>query len=120
MVKKSLSRFYSYPYFTGALMIRLGRDVLKLSGGLSGFCFMGVSSLGFGGLTVTLVSGISTGTDAPSSLLSEEAFAVGGVGAYPGIGLIWTRRLPWCMIVVRPLKRLSHLTIGPSFPEVSS
>ena len=77
MVKKSLSRFYSYPYFTGALMIRFGRDVLTLSGGFSGFYFMEVSGFGFGGLAVTLVSGISTGTDAPSSLLSEEPFAVG-------------------------------------------
>ena len=72
MVKKSLSRFYSYPYFTGALMIRLGRGVLTLSGGLSGFCFMGISGFGFGGLAVTLESGISTGTVAPSSLLSED------------------------------------------------
>ena len=68
MVKKSLSRFYSYPYFAGTLMIRLGQDVLTLSVGLSSFCFIGVSGLGFGGLAVTLVSGISTGTDAPSSL----------------------------------------------------
>ena len=60
---------------------------------------MGVSCLSFGGLAVTLVSGISTGTDAPSSLLSEEAFAVGGVGAYPGIGLIWTRKLEYCVPV---------------------
>ena len=93
MVKKPLSRFYSYPYFAGGLMIRLGRDVLMLSGGLPRFCFMGVSGLGFSGLAVTFMSGISTGTDAPSSLLSEEAFAVGGVGAYSGIGLIWTRSL---------------------------
>ena len=68
MVKKSLSRFYSYPYFAGALMIRLGQDVLTLSVGLSSFSCIGVSGLGFGGLAVTLVSGISTGTDAPSSL----------------------------------------------------
>jgi len=116
MVKKSLSRFYSYPYFAGALMIHLGRGVLTLSGGLSGFCFMEVSGLGFGGLAVSLVSGISTGTDAPSSLLSEEAFAVGGVGAYPGIDLIWTRSLEYCVPVasssmvynrLRPLKRPS-------------
>ena len=80
-------------------MIRLGRDVLALSGGLSGFCFIGVSGLGFGGLAVTLVSGISTGTDAPSFPLSEEAFAVGGVGAYPGIGLIRTRSLEYCVPV---------------------
>ena len=84
----SLPRFYSYPYFTGALMIRLGRDVFTLSDGLSAFCFMGVSSFGFGGLaaTVALVLGISTGTDAPSSLPSEEARAVGGVG---GISRNW-------------------------------
>ena len=60
---------------------------------------MEVSGLGFGGLAVTLVSGISTGTDAPSPLLSEKAFAVGGVGAYPGIGLIWTRSLEHCVLV---------------------
>ena len=60
---------------------------------------MGVSGFGFGGLAVTLVSGISTGTDAPSSLLSKEPFAVGGVGAYPGIGLIWTRSLEYCVPV---------------------
>ena len=47
-------------------MICLGQDVLTLSGGLSGFCFMEVSGLGFGGLAVTLVSGVSTSTDAPS------------------------------------------------------
>ena len=97
----SLPRFYSYPYFTGALMIRLGRDVFTLTDGLSAFCFMGVSSFGFGGLaaTVALVLGISTGTDAPSSLPSEEARAVGGVGAFPGIGLIWTRSLEYCVPV---------------------
>ena len=60
---------------------------------------MGVSGFGFGGLAVTLVSGISSGTDAPSFLLSEEPFAVGGVGAYPGIGLIWTRSLEYCVPV---------------------
>ena len=74
-------------------MICLGQDVLMLSGGLSGFCFMGVSGLGFGGLAVTLVSGISISTDAPSF------FALGGVGAYPGIGLIWTWSLEHCVLV---------------------
>ena len=44
MVKKSLSRFYSYPYFTGALMIRLGRDVLTLSGGLSAALWASLAS----------------------------------------------------------------------------
>ena len=48
-------RFHSYPYFTGALMTRLVRDVLMLSDGLSAFCFMGVSAFGFGGLAVSLV-----------------------------------------------------------------
>ena len=80
-------------------MIRLGWDLLTLSDGLSPFCFMGVSGFGFGGLAVALVFGISTGTDAPSSLLSEEAFAVVGVGEYPGIGLIWTRSLEYCVPV---------------------
>ena len=80
-------------------MIRLGWDLLTLSDGLSPFCFMGVSGFGFGGLAVALVFGISTGTDAPSSLLSEEAFAVGGVGEYPGIGLMWTRCLEYCVPV---------------------
>ena len=44
MVKKSLSRFCSYPYFTGALMIRLGRDVLTLSGGLSAALWASLAS----------------------------------------------------------------------------
>ena len=79
----SLPRFHSHPYFTGALMTRLGRDVLTLSDGLSAFCFMGVSGFGFGGLAVALVLGVSVSTDTPSSLLSEEAFAAGGVGAFP-------------------------------------
>ena len=85
---------------------------------------MGISGSGFGKLAVALMIGISSGTDAPSSRFSEETFVVGGVEASPGIGLIWTlcvfrlRRLPQCMIVVRPLKRPSHLTIGLLFLRV--
>ena len=78
-------------------MIRLGRDVLTLSDGFSAFFSMGVS--GFGGLALALVFGISTGTDAPAYFLSEEASAVGEVGAYLGIGLIWTRFLEYCVLV---------------------
>ena len=63
---KIASRFYSYPYFTGALMIHLGRDAWTLSDGLSACCFMGVSGFGFGGLAIALVFDISTGIGAPS------------------------------------------------------
>ena len=88
--------FHSYPYFTGALMTRLGRDVLMLSDGLSAFCFMGVSAFGFGELAVSLVLGIPTGTDTLSSLPLEAAFAVCGVAALPRVGLMWTRSLEYC------------------------
>ena len=95
----SLPRFHSYPYFTGDVITRLSRDVLTLSDGLSAFYFMGISGFSFGGLAVTLVLGVSIGTDTPSSLLSEEAFAVGRVGVFPRIGLIWTRSLEYCVPV---------------------
>ena len=58
---------------------------------------MGVSGFGFGGLPIALVFDISTGIGAPSSLLSEKIFALGGVGAYPGIGLMWTWSLEYCV-----------------------
>ena len=77
-------------------MIHLGRDAWTLSDGLSACCFMGVSGFGFGGLAIALVFDISTGIGAPSSLLSEKIFALGGVGAYPGIGLMWTWSLEYC------------------------
>ena len=91
---------HSYPYLTGALITRLGRDVLMLSGGLSAFCFIGVSAFDFGGLAVSLVFGISTGTDTLSSLPLESPFTVGGVAALPGIGLMWTRSLEYCVPVL--------------------
>ena len=78
-------------------MIHLGRDAWTLSDGLSACCFMGVSGFGFGGLAIALVFDISTGIGAPSSLLSEKIFALGGVGAYPGIGLMWTWSLEHCV-----------------------
>ena len=78
-------------------MIHLGRDAWTLSDGLSACCFMGVSGFGFGGLAIALVFDISTGIGAPSSLLSEKIFALGGVGAYPGIGLMWTWSLEYCV-----------------------
>ena len=78
-------------------MIHLGRDAWTLSDGLSACCFMGVSGFGFGGLTIALVFDISTGIGAPSSLLSEKIFALGGLGAYPGIGLMWTWSLEYCV-----------------------
>ena len=78
-------------------MIHLGRDAWTLSDGLSACCFMGVSGFGFGGLAIALVFDISTGIGAPSSLLSEKIFALGGVGAYPGIGLMWTWSLKYCV-----------------------
>ena len=78
-------------------MIHLGRDAWTLSDGLSACCFMGVSGFGFGGLPIALVFDISTGIGAPSSLLSEKIFALGGVGAYPGIGLMWTWSLEYCV-----------------------
>ena len=77
---------------------------------------MGVSGFGFGRLAIALVFGISTGIGAPSSLLFVKTFAVGGVGTYLEIGLMWTRSLKccvpvacllWCMIALRPLKQLS-------------
>ena len=77
-------------------MIHLGQDAWTLSDGLSACCFMGVSGFGFGGLAIALVFDISTGIGAPSSLLSEKIFALGGVGAYPGIGLMWTWSLKYC------------------------
>ena len=61
-------------------MIRLGQDVWTLSD----CCFMGVSGFGFGGLAIALVFGISTGIDAPYSLLFVKTFAVGGVGGISG------------------------------------
>ena len=78
-------------------MIHLGRDAWTLSDGLSACCFMGVSGFGFGGLAIALVFDISTGIGAPSSLLSEKIFALGGVGAYPEIGLMWTWSLEYCV-----------------------
>ena len=60
---------------------------------------MGVSGFGFGGLAIASVFGISTGIGAPSSLLSEKTFAVDGVGAYPGICLMWTRSLEYCVSI---------------------
>ena len=78
-------------------MIHLCRDAWTLSDGLSACCFMGVSGFGFGGLAIALVFDISTGIGAPSSLLSEKIFALGGVGAYPGIGLMWTWSLEYCV-----------------------
>ena len=78
-------------------MIHLGRDAWTLSDGLSACCFMGVSGFGFGGLAIALVFDISTGIGAPSSLLSEKIFALGGLGAYPGIGLMWTWSLEYCV-----------------------
>ena len=95
----SLPRFHSYPFFTGDVITRLSRDFLTLSDGLSAFCFMRVSGFSFGGLAEALVLGVSTGTNLSSSLLSEEAFAVGRVGVFPRIGLIWTRSLEYCVPV---------------------
>ena len=80
-------------------MIHLGRDAWTLSDGLSACCFMGVSGFGFGGLAIALVFDISTGIGAPSSLLSEKIFALGGVGAYPGIGFMWTWSLEYCVLI---------------------
>lgn len=80
-------------------MICLGRDVWTLSDGLSACCFMGVSGFGFGRLAIALVFGISTGIGAPSSLLFVKTFAVGGVGTYLEIGLMWTRSLECCVQV---------------------
>ena len=48
---------------------------------------------------VALVFGISTGIGAPSSLLFVKTFAVGGVGTYLEIGLMWTRSLECCVQV---------------------
>ena len=82
-------------------MIRPGQDVWTLSDGLLACRFMGVSGFGFGfgGLAIALVFGVSTGFGVPCSLLSEKTFVVGVVGAYPGIGLIWTRSLEYCVPV---------------------
>ena len=93
-------RCHSNPYLTGALITRLGRDVFVLSDGFSAFCFMGVSAFGFGGLAVSLVFGISTGTDVLSSLPLESPFTVGVVAELPGIGLMWTRSLEYCVPVL--------------------
>ena len=54
---------------------------------------MGVSGFGFGRLAIALVFGISTGIGAPSSLLFVKTFAIGVVGTYLEIGLMWTRSL---------------------------
>ena len=80
-------------------MVRLGRDVWTLSDGLSACRFMVVSGVGFGGLAVALVFGVSTGFGAPPSFLSEKTLDVGRVGAYPGVGLMWTRSLEYCVPV---------------------
>ena len=74
-------------------MICLARDVWTLSDELSACCFMGVSGFGFGRLVIALVFGISTAIGAPSSLLFVKTFAIGGVGTYLEIGLMWTRSL---------------------------
>ena len=60
---------------------------------------MGVSGFALGRLSIALAFGIFTGIGAPSSRLSEKSFAVGGVGAYPGIDLQWTRSLEYCVSV---------------------
>ena len=60
----------------------------------------GSLAFGFGGLAIALVFGVSTGFGVPSSLPSEKTFVVGGVGAYPGIGLMWTQSLEYCIPVV--------------------
>ena len=54
---------------------------------------MGVSGFGFGRLVIALVFGISTAIGALSSLLFVKTFAIGGVGTYLEIGLMWTRSL---------------------------
>lgn len=93
-------RFHPYPYFTGTLMTGLGWDVLMVSDGLSAFCFMGVSAFGFGGLAVSLLLGISIGTDTLSSLTLEVAFAVGVVRALPGIGSVSGILCSSCVVVL--------------------
>ena len=76
---------------------------------------MVVSGVAFGGLAVALVFDVSTGIGVPPFLLSEKTVGLG----------LWNivfrlHHLPQCMIAVRPLRRPSHLTIGPSRHEVSS
>ena len=88
------SFFYWSLYLTGALMVRLGRDVSTLSDGLLTLCFMGVFGFGFGGLVVAVTFGVSTGSDA-SSLFSDEKFMVVEMGALLGTVLMWIRSLEY-------------------------
>ena len=85
-----------------------------LSDGLSACRFMGVSGFVFGGLAIALVFGVSTGFGALSSFLSEKTFVVGGVGAYPGIGLMWTRSLEYCVPVA------SSSTVYDRYPSTET
>ena len=61
---------------------------------------MRVSAFSFGKLAVFLLLVVSAGTDTLSSLPLEAVFAAGGVAALPGIGLMWTRSLEYCVPVV--------------------
>ena len=55
--------------------------------------------LGAWGFSWHLVLGVSAGTDTLSSLPLEAVFAVGGVAALRGVGLIWTQSLEYCVPV---------------------
>ena len=99
LMVKSHSQGFIHIHILVVLMIRLGWDVWTLSDGLSVCRFMVVSDVGFGGLAIALVFGVSTGFGAPPSLFSEKTGVVGRVGAYPGIALMWTRSLEYCVPV---------------------